>query len=161
MNQPVNIYGNRKLQAAAALALAAVTCLVVARAIAAGSVGMTIFLTLVFALPLAYYVARLLRRRPAVVIGPEGIGGTRVGRTISWESISGIHATRQRGAYGVYHEVVVQVRSEGARQLETIEFSIDLLAMRWSEIVTLLQERFGRRIETRRQTLLTVLRAWA
>jgi hypothetical protein len=156
MNEPVSIYGNRKLLTAAAVALGVIAAVVVVRTIAAGSIGMTIFLTALFGLPLAYYVARLFRRGPAVVIGPDGLSGTRVGRTIPWASISNIHATRQRGAYGVYHDVIVSVR--GA---ETVEFSIDLLTMRWSDVVALLQERFGRRVETRRQTMLSVLRAWA
>jgi hypothetical protein len=169
MNKPLSIYGNRRLLASAAIFLGLITVLVVWRAFAAGSVGMAIFLAVLFGLPLACYVAALLRRGPAVVIGPAGLSGSRVGRTIRWASISDIHATRHRGAFGVYHDVVVRVkRADPSRRddrraplassapTETVEFSIDLLTMRSSDIVALLQERIGRTVETKRQTLVSV-----
>jgi hypothetical protein len=167
MNEPLSIYGNRKLLASAAIFLGLMTVLVLWRAFAAGSVGMAIFLTVLFSLPLACYLAALFRRRPAVVIGPAGLGGSRVGCTIGWASIGDIHARRQWGPFGVYHDVVVRVnradpsRPEHGRApfassapTETVEFSIDLLTVRPSDIVALLQERIGRTVEMKRQTLI-------
>jgi hypothetical protein len=160
MNESISIYGNRKLLASGVTFLGVMTVLVVSRAItASSSVGMTIFLAVLFGVPLAFCVAALLRRGPAVVIGPAGLSGSRVGRTIRWASISDIQATRHRGAFGVYHDVVLRVKRADASSAATVEFSIDLLTMRSSDVVALLQERMGHVVETKPQTLRSALRA--
>jgi hypothetical protein len=120
----------------------------------------------------AYYVRGLVRRDPAIIIDAKGLAGFRAPRAIQWADVSDIHLSQRQGAFGTYHRLVLTVRREGQVpvedslglltsrvQTETIEFSIDQLAMSWSEIITLVQERLGRNVSTKRETWLSAVRA--
>lgn len=144
----------------------------ISREISTGSVGVAIIITVVFGGSFAYYAWGLVRRGPAIVVSAEGLGGFRVGRTVPWGNISDIYTTKRQGAFGVVHQLVLTVRRDDGPPVqdslglltsrvptEIIEFSINQLAMPWNEIVELVQDRLGRSIPTRRETLISAIRA--
>lgn len=168
---PLYIGINRKLFVTAAVLLIVVGAGAISREITKGSVGVAIVIVIVFSGPCFYYVRGLVRRGSAIVIGPEELGGFRVGRTIPWESVSDIYVTQRQGIFGVHHRLVVTVRRDDLPPVndslglltqrvttETIEFSIDQLAVPWNKIVDLLQGRLGRGVSTKKETFLSAVR---
>ena len=169
--EPVRIGVNRKLFAVAVLFLGAIGVGAVSREMSGGSVGVAIIIALVFGGSFVYYARGLVRRDPAIFISSEELGGFRVGRTLCWKDVRDVYATQRQGIFGVAHQLVLTVRrddqspTKDSRGLlisrvptETVEFSIDQLAMPWSEIVTLVQDRLGRSVSTKRETFISVVR---
>lgn len=163
---------NRKLFTAAAFFLGILTVAGMSRAVSAGNVVAAAITLVAVGGPCAIYVRGLLRRGPAIIIDSDGLAGFRVPRTIYWADVSDIHLSQRQSAFVAYHRLVVTLRGEDQPPIEdshglltsrvpteTIDFSIDLLAIPWTEAVALVQERFGRNISTKRETLISAVRA--
>jgi hypothetical protein len=168
----VRIQLNRKLFAAAALFLGAITAVGLSRAVAAGDIVAALITLVALGGPCAIYVRGLFRRGPAIIIDSNGLAGFRTPRAIHWGDVSDIHLSQRQGLFGVYHRLVLTVRQEDGPPvedshgllssrvpIETVDFSIDQLAMPWSEIVALVQERVGRNVSTKRETWISAVRA--
>lgn len=171
IHEPVRIDVNRKLFAVAALFLGAVGVGAVSREMSRGSVGVALIIAIVFAGSFVYYARNLVRRDHAIVISLEELGGFRVGRTLSWNDVSDVYATQRQGIFGVVHQLVLTVRRDDQPPTkdslglltsrvptETVEFSIDQLAMPWNEIVAVMQDRLGRDISTKGETFISAIR---
>jgi hypothetical protein len=167
----VSIRVNRKLFALAVIFLSVIVAVGLSRAASSGNVVAALIVLVVIGGPCLLYVRGLFRRGPAIIISSEGLGGFRVGRIVPWASVSDIHVAQQQSIFGVTHQLVLTVRRDDRAPIkdslglltsriptETVEFSIDQLAMPWSEIVALVQDRLGRDISTKRQTLISAVR---
>jgi hypothetical protein len=168
----VSIRLNRKLFTLAAIFFGFVMAIALSRSVASGNVLAALIALVVIGAPCVYAVYGALRRGYALVIDSGGLSGFRAGRAIKWTDVSDVHISQRQSAFGVYHNLVLTVRREGQPpvedplglltsrvQTETVEFSIDQLAMPWSEIVALVQERLGRNVSTKRETWLSAIRA--
>jgi hypothetical protein len=169
---PISIRLNRKLFALAAAGFGVVTAIGLSRALTSGNVVGALIALIVLGGPCLLYVRGLFRRGSAIIVGCDALAGFRVGRTIQWADVSDVHVSQRQGAFGVHHNLVLIVRREGQPpvedsiglltsrvQTETVEFSIDQLAIPSSEIVALVQERLGRNVATKRETWISAVRA--
>ena len=168
----VRIQVNRKLFALVAALLGIIMVAGLLRAVSTGNIVAALLTVIVLGGPCAIYLRGLLRRGAALTIDDNGLAGFRTSRTIRWEDVSDIHLSQRQGPFGMYHRLVLTVRIEDGPPIEdslgllssrvpieTIDFSIDQLAMPWSEIVTLVQDRLGQKVSTRSETWLSALRA--
>ncbi len=164
MNEAVRIHVNRKLFGLAAVGFGVVGIGTLSREISAGSFGVAAIILILFGGGFAYYARGFVRRGPVIVIDPDGLSGVRIGQMIRWTSIGDVHVTKRQGVFGEYHHLVITVRredrpsTEDSRGLwtsrvptETVDFSIDLLAMPWGEVVAAVEGHLEKDIATRKQ----------
>lgn len=167
----VSIGVNRKLFALAAIFFALVTAVGLSRAASSGNLVAALIIIGVIGIPCVLYTRGLWRRGPAISIGSEALGGFRVNRSIPWASIGDIYVSEQQSLFGMSHELVLRVRGDEHARVqdsselltsrvptETVAFSIDQLAVPWNEIVILMEHRLGRRVATKRDTVITAAR---
>jgi hypothetical protein len=164
INDVVGIRLNRKLFALITAFFGIFTAVGVYRALATGNTVAALIVLVVIGGPCLLYLRGLVRRGPAMVIDSSGLAGFRVKRPIEWANISDIHVAQRQGVFGVYHHLVLTVRREDQPPVEdahglltsrvpteTVEFSIDQLAMPWNEIVAAVQGRLGRSVATKKE----------
>lgn len=161
--QPVHIFVNRKLFAAATVFVSVIGVGATVRELAAGSIGVTIIIVVLFGRAVTYYARGLARRSPAISIDATGLAGFRVRGSIRWAAISDIYVSQHQGVFGVNHDLVAVVRLDDEAPIsdsrglltsrvatETIKFSIDQLARPWNEVIGLIEKRVGRDIPVRK-----------
>jgi hypothetical protein len=172
MDDAVRINVNRKLFAGAAVLLGVIGVGAFARSVSAGSVGVAIIIALVFGVPGAIYIRGLVRPGAAIEISSDGLGGYRVPRVISWTSVSDIRVSQQQGLFGVSHDLKITVQRVDQPPVadtggliasrvptESVELSLDQLALPWHEIVTMVEKALGRNVATKRESFVSSIRA--
>jgi hypothetical protein len=83
---------------------------------------------------------------------------------VRWTSVGDAHLRQRQGVFGVYHHLVVTVRREDQSPIEdssglrtsrvpteTVDFSLDQLAMSWSDVLALVQQRLGKDVPAKRE----------
>lgn len=164
-DEAVRIRLNRKLHALAAGLFGIGVVVGLSRAVSAGNIVAGLIVLVVLGGPCFYYARELLRRDPAIVVDSEGVQGFRLRRPLLWRYVGDAHLSQRQGVFGVYHHLVFTLRREDQPFIndslglqtsrvptETVEFSVDLLARPWDEIVRLVENQLGRSIPVRKQS---------
>jgi hypothetical protein len=163
-NDTVEIRLNRGLFLLVTIFFAAAIAVGLARAITAGNGVAALIVLVVLGGPYLLYARGLLRRGAAIVLESDALSGFRVGRRICWTDVGDIYVSQRQGAFNAYHHLVLTVRREDGPPaqdasglltsrvpVETVELSIDQLAMPWEKIVTLVEDRYGEKLASRRE----------
>ena len=146
---PIQISMNRLLTGAIASVFVLVAGIAGQREIAAHSPGMAVFLIVFFGAVAVVYGRWTFERGPRLVIDETGITDVRRARLMPWADIASIALLKRQRPFGEFHSLRVAFREPATPS--HIDLRIDMLSMRWPQIVELVAERSGRPVQTRRQ----------
>jgi hypothetical protein len=153
---PTRVMANRARSIGFASLLGAVTVAAAARGAAAHSTRALVIALVVGGVPCAFFVAWGVRKRPVLVIDDHALTEGRSRRVVPWDSITAIRVGTQQGMFGESHHLVLTLEqgdadpprrfiTTNATNQNELDIGLDWLAMPWKEVVSLVEQHFGRR----------------
>jgi len=129
-------------------------------ALASGKDGVGVIVILVCA-PAAALMVRVARaRRPVLVIDRDGLSVVSAGKAVRWSSVTRISVEERAGVFGTSRHFLSCAFHPGASDLsdgrgadaqsavDSVDVSLDMLSMRWTEIVVAIEARLGRSLDS-------------
>lgn len=152
------VMSNRRRSLGFAVFFGILTFASVARELASHSTVGVILALAFFGAPFAFFLGWGTRRRPVLVIDQHGLTEGRSGRTVPWEVVATARVAAERGLFGESHHLVLCLDHDAAPSAprrfittnvnnpDELDINLDLLAMPWSEVVSAVEQRSGRRV---------------
>jgi hypothetical protein len=148
---------NRRRSTGFALFVGVLTTVGLARAIAAHSTAGIVIALVIGGIPFAFSASLAVRRRPALVIDDKALTDGRSGRIVPWDTVTAVRVGIERGMFGESHHLVLTLAQSGlpaprrfittnATNPSEVDIDLDWLAIPWTEVVSVVEERFGRRV---------------
>jgi hypothetical protein len=148
---------NRRRPGDVTLFLGVLTVIGVVGAAARHSAVGVLIAVVLFGVPFAFLASPAMRRRPALVIDQHSLTEGRSGRAVAWDFVTAARVGVGRGFFAESHRLVLTILQGGpdpprrvvttnATNPDEVEIDLDWLSLPWREVVSLVEQGFGRRV---------------